>query len=127
MEVDGCEDEARVTLTPFGHSQWRSKLNLPNHTCREFGLNLNFSPRPIFALLNTKHRQDAHNPHPQNRIRDPLAWAVSSSEPKGHARLEGVTVYDSPIFSEVPLWTKDVGLGVLALFVMNPPTVEQLY
>lgn len=123
-EVGGCEDEVRITLTPFGYS---GRSNLPNHACREFWLNLNLSPRPIFALVNTKHRQDAHNPHPQHRIRDPLAWAVSSSEPKGRTRLEGVTVYDSPIFSEVPLRIKDVWLGVLALFVMNFPTVKQLY
>ena len=60
-EVDACEDEARVTLTPFGQS-WRS--NLPNHPRREFGLNLNLPARPILSLVETKHRQDAHNPHP---------------------------------------------------------------
>jgi len=125
-EVDGCEGaEARVTLvTPFGRSSRRS--NLPNHPRREFGLNLNQPPCPILSFGDMKHRQYAHDPHPQHRIRNPLAWAVSPSEPKGHARREGVTVYDSPIFTEVPLRAKDVGIGVFALLMMNLPTEKQL-
>lgn len=118
-EVDGCEDEARVTLTPFSGQSWR--INLPNHARREFGLNINLPPCPILALFNAEHRQDAHNSHPQHRICHPLARAVSSSEPKSHARSERVVVYHSPMFTEVPLRVEDIGLMVLALFVMDLP------
>ena len=112
-----------MTLTPFSQS-WRT--DLPHHPSREFWFHLNLPPHPIFSLVDTENRQNAHNPHPQHRIRDPLAWAVSSSESKSHARPEGVIVYDRPIFTKMPLWLKNVGLGVLALFMMNLPTTKQL-
>lgn len=123
-EVDGCEDKARLTLTSFSQSR---RSSLPNHPRREFGLNLDLPSRPILSLVDTKYSKDTHNPHPQYRIRNPLAWAVSPSESKGHPRCEGVTLYDSPIFTEVPFRVKYVGLRVLALFVMNLPTEKQHY
>lgn len=117
-EVDGCEDEACATLTPFGQS---GRSDPPNHPRREFGLNRYLPPRPILSLLDTEHRQNAHHPHPQYRVRDPFPRTVSSSEPKRHARREGVAVFDGPIFSEVPFWAEGIGVRVLALFMMNLP------